>query len=91
MPNKSGARGIHIAASKGHVAVVNSLILKGESVDAATNVSNKQMKQKLCDLLMQVSLSSAIISMKYETENVSVRIVINSITAIHSFSISQSK
>ena len=55
MPNKSGARGIHTAASKGHVAVVNSLILKGESVDAATNVSNKQMKQKLCDLLMQVS------------------------------------
>ena len=55
MPNKSGARGIHIAASKGHVAVVNSLILKGERVDAATNVSNKQMKQKLCDLLMQVS------------------------------------
>ena len=43
MPNKSGARGIHTAASKGHVAVVNSLILKGENVDAATNVSNKQM------------------------------------------------
>ena len=40
MPNKSGARGIHIAASKGHVAVVNSLILKGESVDAATKVSD---------------------------------------------------
>ena len=55
MPNKSGARGIHTAASKGHVAVVNSLILKGESVDAATNVSNKQMKQKACDLPMQVS------------------------------------
>ena len=55
MPNKSGARGIHTAASKGHVAVVNSLILKGESVDAATNVSNKQMKQKACDLTRQVS------------------------------------
>ena len=40
MPNKSGARGIHTAASKGHVAVVNSLIVKGENVDAATNVSN---------------------------------------------------
>ena len=38
MPNKSGARGIHTAASKGHVAVVNSLIVKGENVDAATNV-----------------------------------------------------
>ena len=37
MPNKSGARGIHTAASKGHVAVVNSLIVKGENVDAATN------------------------------------------------------
>ena len=54
MPNKSGARGIHTAASKGHVAVVNSLILKGESVDAATNVSNKQMKRKVFDLLMQL-------------------------------------
>ena len=41
MPNKSGARGIHTAASKGHVAVVNSLIVKGENVDAATNVSTK--------------------------------------------------
>ena len=39
MPNKSGARGIHTAASKGHVAVVNSLIVKGENVDAATNVN----------------------------------------------------
>ena len=42
MPNKSGARGIHTAASKGHVAVVNSLIVKGENVDAATNVSFRQ-------------------------------------------------
>ena len=80
MPNKSGARGIHTAASKvlsiiydhdhdhdydddqdnddgdyddntyydshhcqmfqGHVAVVNSLIVKGENVDATTNVKN---------------------------------------------------
>ena len=38
MPNKSGARGIHTAAAKGHVAVVNSLLTKGENVDAATNV-----------------------------------------------------
>ena len=41
MPNKSGARGIHTAAAKGHVAVVNSLIAKGENVDAATNVSKQ--------------------------------------------------
>lgn len=45
MPNKSGARGIHTAASKGHVAVVNSLIVKGENVDAATNVSLKQNEE----------------------------------------------
>ena len=42
MPNKSGARGIHTAASKGHVAVVNSLIVKGENVDAATNVNQNE-------------------------------------------------
>ena len=46
MPNKSGARGIHTAASKGHVAVVNSLIVKGENVDAATNVSLKQNEEE---------------------------------------------
>ena len=40
MPNQSGASRIHTAASKGLVAVVNSLILKGESVDVTTNVSH---------------------------------------------------
>ena len=39
MPNRNGARGIHAAAMKGHVAVINSLIAKGECVDAVTNVS----------------------------------------------------
>ena len=39
MPNRNGARGIHTAAMKGHVAVINSLIAKGECVDAVTNVS----------------------------------------------------
>ena len=38
MPNRNGARGIHTAAMKGHVAVINSLIQKGENVDAVTNV-----------------------------------------------------
>ena len=47
MPNKSGARGIHTAASKGHVAVVNSLIVKGENVDAATNVNIISELEKL--------------------------------------------
>lgn len=39
MPNRNGARGIHTAAMKGHVSVINSLIAKGENVDAVTNVS----------------------------------------------------
>ena len=39
MPNRNGARGIHTAAMKGHVAVINSLLAKGENVDAVTNVS----------------------------------------------------
>ena len=38
MPNRNGARGIHTAAMKGHVAVINSLLAKGENVDAVTNV-----------------------------------------------------
>ena len=36
MPNRFGARGIHTAAREGHVGVVNSLIKKGERVDART-------------------------------------------------------
>ena len=31
---------LNLAQFQGHVAVVNSLIAKGENVDAATNVSN---------------------------------------------------
>ena len=38
MPNRNGARGIHTAAMKGHVAVINTLLNKGENVDAVTNV-----------------------------------------------------
>ena len=38
-PKKSGARGIHTAAMKGHVSVINTLLQKGENVDAVTNVS----------------------------------------------------
>ena len=36
---QSGARGIHTAAMKGHVSVINTLLQKGENVDAVTNVS----------------------------------------------------
>jgi ankyrin repeat protein len=36
MPNKFGARSIHTAAREGHVSVVNTLIKKGENVDART-------------------------------------------------------
>ena len=36
MPNRFGARSIHTAAKEGHVNVVNTLIKKGESVDART-------------------------------------------------------
>ena len=35
---QSGARSIHIAARKGHVGVIQALLLKGEQVDASTNV-----------------------------------------------------
>ena len=35
---RNGARGIHTAAMKGHVAVINTLLAKGENVDAVTNV-----------------------------------------------------
>ena len=54
MPNKSGARGIHTAASKGHVAVVNSLIVKGENVDAATNVNISPEFQQLSPATLSV-------------------------------------
>ena len=36
MPNKFGARGIHIAAREGHVTVIRTLLSKGELVDAKT-------------------------------------------------------
>ena len=36
MPNKFGARGIHIAAKEGHVSVIRTLLKKGEKVDALT-------------------------------------------------------
>ena len=39
MPNKQGARCIHTAAQRGHISVVNSILTKGEHVDATTNVS----------------------------------------------------
>ena len=39
MPNKDGARGIHTAAMKGHVSVINTLLNRGENVDAVTNVN----------------------------------------------------
>ena len=48
MPNRNGARGIHTAAMKGHVAVINSLIAKGECVDAVTNVSVNQAQLFNC-------------------------------------------
>lgn len=35
---QSGARSIHIAARRGHVAVIQALLQKGEQVDATTNV-----------------------------------------------------
>ncbi len=37
MPNSHGARGIHTAAMKGHVAVINAILAKGENVDVLTN------------------------------------------------------
>ena len=37
---QNGARGIHTAAMKGHVAVINTMLSKGENVDAVTNVSH---------------------------------------------------
>ena len=36
MPNRFGARSIHTAAKEGHVNVVNTLVKKGENVDAKT-------------------------------------------------------
>jgi hypothetical protein len=36
---QNGARGIHTAAMKGHVAVIQTMLSKGENVDAVTNVS----------------------------------------------------
>ncbi len=38
--------------SAGHVAVVNSLIAKGENVDAATNVSNDPYAMLLVVMLL---------------------------------------
>lgn len=35
---QSGARSIHIAASRGHIGVIQALLQKGEHVDAATHV-----------------------------------------------------
>ena len=35
--NRNGARGIHTAAQKGHVGVINAIILKGEDVNVLTN------------------------------------------------------
>ena len=32
-----GARGIHVAAQKGHVSVIHAMIAKGEDVNAQTN------------------------------------------------------
>ena len=40
---QNGARGIHTAAMKGHVSVINTLLAKGENVDAATNVMIKML------------------------------------------------
>lgn len=37
MPNKFGARGIHIAAKEGHVNVIKTLLAKGEQIDAKTS------------------------------------------------------
>ena len=37
MPNKYGARGIHIAAKEGHVNVIKTLLAKGEQIDAKTS------------------------------------------------------
>lgn len=37
MPNKFGARGIHIAAKEGHVNVIKTLLSKGEQIDAKTS------------------------------------------------------
>ena len=37
MPNKYGARGIHIAAKEGHVNVIKTLLAKGEKIDAPTS------------------------------------------------------
>ena len=37
MPNKYGARGIHIAAKEGHVNVIKTLLGKGEQIDAKTS------------------------------------------------------
>ena len=39
MPNKHGVRSIHTAAREGHANVVNSLIKKGEKVDALSGIN----------------------------------------------------
>lgn len=38
MPNKRGARSIHMAARYGHIGIINTLIQRGEKVDITTNV-----------------------------------------------------
>ena len=40
LTTQSGARSIHIAARRGHVGVVQTLLQKGEQVDTATHVSH---------------------------------------------------
>ena len=35
--NRYGARGIHTAAMRGHIGVINTLVSKGENVDCVTN------------------------------------------------------
>lgn len=37
MPNKAGAKPIHMAASRGHGEVVKAIVQRGEHVDAKTN------------------------------------------------------
>ena len=35
--DRNGARSLHIAAEKGHIGVINAIILKGEDVNVLTN------------------------------------------------------
>ena len=47
MPNKHGARSIHTAAREGHANVVNSLIKKGEKVDALSGEVESEHRDTL--------------------------------------------